>query len=197
MPGQGDDIPFAVLFPNQKIPSRSSVPHFLPDSQHQLWHQAVTKKCASSNRVLGMENITMHAYPTSKLLFHQGVRAVELPLQLTQQFAMLIVKLAHSRHTLFVVFWNAPARKEFLQPVKNRSSLLNPDALICLCSGEKRKGAIEKIAKAAVADYARCMPYKQDNTLDVLDALSASLLLALGEPTEYRIDCIKVFRAHG
>ena len=68
MPGQGDDVPFAILFPDEKIPSNAPIRGFLLDSQHLSWKQTLTNQ-AGGFGVLNLHDLD-HLPVWNVLNFH-------------------------------------------------------------------------------------------------------------------------------
>src|SRR5436309_5845299 len=56
MPSQGDDVPFTILFPDEKTPPNASIPDFLPDSQHHSWNETITNQ-AGGFGILNLHNL--------------------------------------------------------------------------------------------------------------------------------------------
>jgi hypothetical protein len=56
MPCQRNDVPFTILFPNEKTPPNASIPDNLPDSQHHFWNQTITNQ-AGGFGILNFHNL--------------------------------------------------------------------------------------------------------------------------------------------
>src|SRR6266436_6685572 len=56
MPCQGDDVPFTVLFPNEKASSGGSILDFLTNPQHHFWNQTITDEAIGFG-ILNLHNL--------------------------------------------------------------------------------------------------------------------------------------------